>query len=80
MAAHRSILLKLDVRLAGKACRCRHNKQHAIARGERRLVVKVPGPGSPEHGYCSVCAKAMLDQAGDRLRALQADLENDSAQ
>lgn len=72
--AHRSLLLRVDVREAGRLCRCKHNHQHTISKGEVRLVVKEPGPGTPEYGYCAACAEEMLDKAEDRLAELRAGL------
>ena len=74
MPAHRSLLLRVDVREAGKLCRCKHNRKHAITKGELRLVVKEPGPGTPEYGYCAACAQEMLAKAEERLAELRADL------
>ena len=74
MPAHRSLLLRVDVREAGKLCRCKHNRKHAITKGELRLVVKEPGPGTPEYGYCVACAQEMLAKAEARLAELRADL------
>jgi len=59
----RSLLIGLEVRPAGRACDCKHNPRHRIARGELRLVVKNPGPAAGENGYCSACGQLMLDAA-----------------
>ena len=63
----RSVLLGLDVRPAGRACTCKHNPKHRIARGELRLIVKNPGPASGESGYCATCAQRMLAVAREEL-------------
>jgi len=63
----RSVLLNLDVRPAGRACRCKHDARHEITKGELRLVVKEPGPASGEHGYCVPCGLAMLARARTSL-------------
>jgi len=47
---------------------------HAITKGELRLVVKERGPGTPEHGYCAVCAEEMLVQAQAQLADLRTSL------
>jgi hypothetical protein len=72
--AHRSVLLRLDVRAAGRPCRCKRNHKHTIAKGDRRLVLKERGPGTPEHGYCAACAQEMLAQAEAQLAELRASL------
>jgi hypothetical protein len=69
--AHRSVLLRLEVRPAGKLCRCKHNKNHLITKGQPRLVVREPGPGTPEYGYCAECAAEMLSLAAARLSELR---------
>lgn len=74
MPARKSLLLRVDVREAGKLCRCKHNREHVITRGELRLVVKEPGPGTPEYGYCAACAREMLAKAEEHLAELRADL------
>lgn len=71
---HKSLLLRVDVREAGRLCYCKHSKQHAIPKGEQRLVVKDPGPAAGEHGYCTACAQEMLQQAEQRLLELRATL------
>jgi len=76
MPAHRSLLLRVEVRQAGKLCHCKHNKKHDIAKGHARLVVKEPGPGTPERGYCALCAAEMLDLAEASLSVLRADLHD----
>jgi hypothetical protein len=63
----RSVLLGLAVRPAGKACTCKHNSKHRIARGQLRLIVKNPGPASGEYGYCITCAQLMLALAREEL-------------
>ena len=74
MPAHRSLLLRADVLEAGKQCRCKHDRKHAIPKGELRLLVKEPGPGTPEYGYCAVCGREMLATAQEQVAELQADL------
>ncbi len=76
--AHRSVLLRVEVRKAGKLCRCKHNRKHTIIKGQPRLVVKEPGPGTPEYGYCASCAAEMLDLADAKIAVLRADLAGDS--
>lgn len=74
MSAIRSVLLKLEVRPAGRASKCAHNKNHAIANGQPRFVVRNPGPAEGEKGYCKRCAKAMITRARADLDDLQTDL------
>lgn len=74
MPAHRSVLLRAEVRKAGKLCRCKHNKKHTITKGQPRLVVKEPGPGAPEYGYCATCAEEMLSLAEAKIAELRTNL------
>lgn len=75
MPAHKSVLLRLDVRRAGKLCYCRRNKKHAITKGDLRFVVREPGPAQRDYGYCANCALEMLDQAEQRLAELRSELK-----
>jgi hypothetical protein len=74
--AHKSLLLRVEVRPAGKLSHCKHNKKHDITKGQPRLAVKEPGPGTPERGYCEVCAREMIAQAEARLSELRAQLDD----
>lgn len=71
MPAHKSLLLGAEVRPAGRLCYCKHNKNHAISKGEPRLVIREPGPASAERGYCASCGREMLDQASAKVEALR---------
>jgi hypothetical protein len=71
---HKSLLLRIQVRPAGRRCQCKHNPKHTITKGERRLVVKDSGPATRERGYCADCGAEMLNQAERQLAALRADL------
>ncbi len=74
MSALRSILLRLEVRPAGRASKCARNKAHAIAKGQPRFVVRNHGPAQGEKGYCRRCAAAMINQAHADLEVLEAGL------
>lgn len=63
----RNVLLSLEVRPAGRACKCKRNAKHLIAKGDLRLVVKEPGPASGEQGYCATCGLTMLVAAREAL-------------
>jgi uncharacterized Zn-binding protein involved in type VI secretion len=71
MAKFKSLLLRVDVRPAGRRCNCAHNPKHVISKGEPRVVVKAPGIATPEKGYCAACGLAMIKSAEDELQALQ---------
>lgn len=75
----RSVLLGLEVKPAGKACKCKHNKAHRIMKGEARLIVKNAGPASGENGYCGTCGEAMLAEAQRSLAELMTTLGGSTA-
>jgi hypothetical protein len=70
----RSILASIEVRPAGRLCRCGHDQRHAIRKGELRFIVKNPGPASGEKGYCAKCAVEMLNRAHARIDELRGRL------
>jgi hypothetical protein len=74
MARPRSILLRVEVRPAGRLARCARNRNHEILKGETRFVVREPGPAGGEKGYCAECAAAMLEVAEAEIRALRGSL------
>jgi hypothetical protein len=72
---HRSVLLNLEVRPVGRACKWKHNARHRVAKGDLRLVVGESGPASGEQGYCAPCGLAMLAVARDALEQHVESLE-----
>jgi hypothetical protein len=70
----KSILLKLEVRPAGKRCTCKRSNKHELIKGDKRFVVKTPGIASPEFGYCTDCALAMIAAARDTLDDIERQL------
>lgn len=76
MAVFKSILLRVEVRPAGRRCQCKHSKTHHITKGQPRLVIKEPGPGTPETGYCRDCATIMLDHAAELIDTLRHQLRS----
>lgn len=74
MARTRSLLLRAEVRPAGRLARCAHNRAHQIRKGEPRFVVRDPGPAGGERGYCAACAAAMLAASEAQLEELRASL------
>lgn len=74
MSRVKSVLLRLEVRPAGRLSRCSHKKSHAIRKGEPRFVVKAPGVATGEKGYCASCATEMIDKAQSDLAGLKTEL------
>ena len=70
----RRVLGSLSVRTAKAASGCKFNSTHRVARGERRLIVKNPGPASGENGYCTECGFRILDAADEDLQRLRLEL------
>jgi hypothetical protein len=70
----KSVLLRLEVRPAGRLSHCSHEKSHEIRKGELRFVVKVPGVATGEKGYCAACATEMIDKAQGDLARLRSEL------
>jgi hypothetical protein len=75
MARTRSLLHRVEVRPAGRLCRCAHNQSHEIRKGEPRFVIRDPGPAGGEKGYCVECARVMLSAAERQLGELRASLD-----
>jgi hypothetical protein len=66
----RSILLVVEVRPAGRRCKCSHDKRHQISKGEPRVVINNAGaPG--DKGYCVSCGRAMIAIARQQLAELE---------
>lgn len=71
---HRSLLLRIEVREAGRRAQCRHNRKHEIRKGETRFIVRNPGPAGGEKGYCADCGAAMLELAHRELDEIERQL------
>ena len=74
MSRVKSVLLRLEVRPAGRLSHCSHKKSHEIRKGELRFVVKAPGVATAEKGYCAACAAEMIDKAQADLVQLRTEL------
>ena len=69
----RNLLMSVDVKPAGKKCKCGRDERHQITKGQARFVVKNAGrPG--EKGYCATCGQNMIKAARQRLDQLEAAL------
>jgi hypothetical protein len=71
---HRSLLLRIEVREAGRQAQCRHDRTHLIERGDVRFIVRNPGPAGGEKGYCAECGAAMLESARRELDEIERQL------
>ncbi len=70
----RSLLLRIEVREAGRQAQCRHDRSHLIAKGEARFIVRNPGPAGGEKGYCAECGAAMVELARQVLDEIERQL------
>jgi len=73
MARRKSLVVGHQMRPAGKARKCRHNKAHHIKRGEILIEVR---EGLRWKGYCAACAKSMIAIARDTLADIEKAFED----
>lgn len=67
MGRPRSLIVSMEITTAGKSHNCRHNDNHRIPMGARRLTISSDGD---RHHYCLDCAKGFLAKDIGRLKAL----------
>ncbi len=67
MGRNRSLLVSMEITVAGKAHDCRSNSAHRITKGDRRLTIKDDGD---KHHYCLACAKTFMEKDAERLKGL----------
>lgn len=72
MARPKSLIVSMEIATVSRAHDCRHNKNHRLERGDRRLTVRLDGD---EHHYCLACAKIFLARDIERLRAFLTEVE-----
>jgi hypothetical protein len=73
MPRPRSLIVSMEITLAGSSHNCRNNDSHRIAKGVKRLTIKSDGD---KHHYCLACAKGFLVKDAERLRAILAEIES----
>lgn len=72
MARPRSLIVSMEITVAGNSHNCRNNDGHRIQKGAKRLTIKSDGD---RHHYCLACAKGFLIKDAERLRALIEEVE-----
>ena len=72
MPRPRSLIVSMEITVAGSSHNCRNNDGHRIAKGVKRLTIRSDGD---RHHYCLACAKGFLVKDAERLRALLAEVE-----
>ncbi|WP_036258247.1 hypothetical protein [Methylocapsa aurea] len=73
MPRPRSLIVSMEITVAGSSHNCRNNDSHRIAKGVKRLTIK--SDGDKQH-YCLGCAKGFLVKDVERLRAILAEIES----
>ncbi|TRZ53142.1 hypothetical protein D4S03_02260 [bacterium] len=68
MPRPKSLLVSMEITVAGKAHNCRFNKGHRIEKGVSRLTV------NPDQHYCLPCARSFIAKDLQRLQSLLADV------
>jgi len=72
MPRPKSVVVTMEITTVGRAHDCRHNKNHRLEKGMRRLTIREDGD---EHHYCLTCAKVFLLQGAERLKSLAVEVE-----
>jgi hypothetical protein len=72
MPAHKSLLLNVRIETARKLRRCKHNKKHSIAGGEKAIVVS--SGQFDKKGYCLECGRKMIELTRTELDQLATDV------
>lgn len=67
----KSVTKTIEVNTALRAHKCRFNKRHLIAMGEKRLQVK---EGRSEKNYCKECGRKALQAGIDKLTSVLSEL------
>ena len=71
MPRPKSLLVSMEITVAGRAHNCRFNDNHRLEKGMSRLTIKDDGD---EHHYCLACAHSFLTKDLKRLQSLLADV------
>lgn len=67
----KTLTKNVSVDIAERAHKCRYNKKHLIARGDKRMKVK---EGRSEAHYCIECAKKFLIADIEKLGVVLGEL------
>lgn len=70
--ARKSLLVRMEITTAARAHDCRYNNKHRIAKGDKRLTVKVD---RSDHHYCLACAKLFFEDSCARLLAMKNEVD-----
>lgn len=67
MARPKSLLVSMNITVAGNSHNCRHSDNHRILKGASRLTINTDD--GPKH-YCLKCADSFLMRDVERIQAL----------
>ena len=73
MGRAKSVLVSMEITVAGSSHNCRSNDGHRIKKGVKRLTIKEDG--TPLH-YCLPCARLFLKNGITRLQAMQRQVDS----
>ena len=76
MARPKSLLVSMEITVAGRAHDCRYNSAHRIIKGDRRLTITDDGD---KHHYCLMCAKRFMERDTVRLNNLLLNVSEDAS-
>jgi hypothetical protein len=71
MGKPKSLILSMTVDEALRTHACQHNDKHMVAKGDRRLKIKV---GRSHDHYCVDCSRMFIEQSIAKLQRLAAEL------
>lgn len=68
---HKALIKRISIDTAERAHRCRSNKNHLIARGDKRLKII---EGRAKMHYCIACAKKFIAIDTEKLNNIASQL------
>lgn len=72
MPRPRSLIVSMEITVAGNSHNCRNNNSHRISKGTKRLTINSDGE---KHHYCLACARTFLVKDLDRMREVFIEVE-----
>ena len=74
MPPYKSLLVSMEITVAGAAHNCHFNKKHRLQKGDSRLTIYEKGR-SPLN-YCLNCARNFMEKDIGRLNSLFSEVHN----
>jgi hypothetical protein len=72
MAHGKSVVVSMEITIAGSSHNCRFNDAHRIKKGDSRLTIK---EDRSKLNYCLLCAKKFLGNGLERLHEMEAEVD-----